>query len=186
LIASRRGAAPGLPKDFSTEIFTRLRVLSLDTPRSCHREQKRRVYLYVCHTPADRLVDVLGAQRGLCQKHLCYGNCSETELRQALGFIAPTGPGIDARKMRLTCAKKSTGPAVGGGAFPGLQVSQADLITEQIDARQFNPRFPKVFPRFVQHAIWQYCSESGRDVCNGNRIDDSSLRKQKLPRATGV
>jgi hypothetical protein len=52
----------------------------------------------------------------------------------------------------------------------------ADIIqavAEQIDARQFNPRFPKVFPRFVQHAIWRYCSLSGLDVCNGNRIDDS-------------
>ncbi len=29
-----------------------------------------------------------------------------------------------------------------------------------------------VFPRFVQHAIWRYCAQSGLDVCNGNRIDD--------------
>jgi hypothetical protein len=46
-------------------------------------------------------------------------------------------------------------------------------VAEQIDARQFNLRFPKTFPRFVQHAIWKYCSQSGLDVCNGNRIDDS-------------
>ena len=32
--------------------------------------------------------------------------------------------------------------------------------------------FPAVFPRFVQHAIWRYCAQSGLDVCNGNRIDD--------------
>jgi integrase/recombinase XerD len=51
----------------------------------------------------------------------------------------------------------------------------ADIIqtvAEHIDARQFNPSFPKIFPRFVQHAIWQYCSQSGLDICNGNQIDD--------------
>ena len=46
------------------------------------------------------------------------------------------------------------------------------LVAEQIDARAFNPRFPAVFPRFVQHAIWRYCAQSGLDVCNGNRIND--------------
>ena len=46
------------------------------------------------------------------------------------------------------------------------------LVAEQIDAQAFNPRFPAVFPRFVQHAIWRYCAQSGLDVCNGNRIND--------------
>jgi hypothetical protein len=46
------------------------------------------------------------------------------------------------------------------------------LAAATIDARQFNPRFPKVFPRFVQRAIWRYCAEGGLNVCNGNRIDD--------------
>jgi hypothetical protein len=46
-------------------------------------------------------------------------------------------------------------------------------VAEAIDARQFNPAFPQAFPRFVQHAIWRYCSQSGLDICNGNRIDDS-------------
>jgi hypothetical protein len=58
----------------------------------------------------------------------------------------------------------------------------ADIIqavAELIDARQFNPLFPKVFPRFVQHAIWQYCSLGGLDVCNGNRIDDSRRCENK-------
>jgi hypothetical protein len=45
-------------------------------------------------------------------------------------------------------------------------------IAEHIDARQFNPSFPQVFPRFVQHAIWRYCNQNGLDVCNGNQIDD--------------
>ena len=51
----------------------------------------------------------------------------------------------------------------------------ADIIAAvaaRIDARQFNPQFPQPFPRFVQHAIWRYCAQSGLDVCNGNRIDD--------------
>jgi hypothetical protein len=47
-----------------------------------------------------------------------------------------------------------------------------DAIADRIDARQFNPSFPQVFPRFVQHAIWRYCSQNGLDVCNGNHIDD--------------
>jgi hypothetical protein len=52
----------------------------------------------------------------------------------------------------------------------------ADIIqavAERIDARQFNPTFPQTFPWFVQYAIWRYCSQSGLDVCNGNRIDDA-------------
>src|SRR5271166_803811 len=51
----------------------------------------------------------------------------------------------------------------------------ADIIERvagRIDAREFNPEFPANFPRFVQHAIWFYCAQSGLDVCNGNRIDD--------------
>ena len=47
-----------------------------------------------------------------------------------------------------------------------------DSVAQRIDARQFNPGFPQPFPRFVQHAIWRYCAQSGLDVCNGNRIDD--------------
>ena len=52
----------------------------------------------------------------------------------------------------------------------------ADIIAQvsrQIDARDFNKTFPKIFPRFVQHAIWRYCAQTGLDVCNGNRIDDA-------------
>jgi hypothetical protein len=45
-------------------------------------------------------------------------------------------------------------------------------IADRIDARTFNPSFPKIFPRFVQHAIWRYCAAEGLDLCNGNRIDD--------------
>jgi hypothetical protein len=45
-------------------------------------------------------------------------------------------------------------------------------IATAIDARRFNPGFPKAFPRFVQSAIWRYCAQSCFDVCNGNQIDD--------------
>jgi hypothetical protein len=47
-----------------------------------------------------------------------------------------------------------------------------EAVADRIDARAFNPSFPAVFPRFVQHAIWRYCAQSGLDVCNGNRLDD--------------
>jgi hypothetical protein len=56
-----------------------------------------------------------------------------------------------------------------GGCAEVIQV-----VAEEIDAKQFHPRFPKTFPRFVQHAIWRYCAENGLDVCNGNRINDNA------------
>ena len=46
------------------------------------------------------------------------------------------------------------------------------LVAQQIDARAFNPTYPAIFPRFVQLAIWRYCSQQGFDICNGNRLDD--------------
>jgi hypothetical protein len=51
----------------------------------------------------------------------------------------------------------------------------ADIIqtvSTTIDARSFNRKFPLVFPRFVQLAIWRYCNQGYLNVCNGNRIDD--------------
>jgi len=47
-----------------------------------------------------------------------------------------------------------------------------EAIAAEIDARCFNPAFRANFPRFVQHAIWQFCAESGLNQCNGRRIDD--------------
>ena len=55
---------------------------------------------------------------------------------------------------------------------PGGCADIIEAVAERIDARDFNPAFPAVFPRFVQHAIWRYCAQTGLDVCNGNRIDD--------------
>jgi hypothetical protein len=51
----------------------------------------------------------------------------------------------------------------------------ADIIrkaSQRIDARKFNPQFPRIFPRFVQYSIWTFCSQEGFGQCNGNRIDD--------------
>jgi hypothetical protein len=65
----------------------------------------------------------------------------------------------------------------------------ADIIrtvADQIDARQFNRSFPKVFPRFVQHAIWRYCSQQGLDICNGNRVDDRHRCQNRNCRLYGI
>jgi hypothetical protein len=73
--------------------------------------------------------------------------------------------------LRRFDADHAYGPAcyqIGGCA----DIFQA--VAEEIDAREFNVKFPKTFPRFVQHAIWRYCAESGLDVCNGNRINDDA------------
>jgi hypothetical protein len=56
---------------------------------------------------------------------------------------------------------------------PGGCADVIAAVAHRIDARQFNPAFPQTFPRFVQHAVWRYCSQSGLDVCNGNRINDA-------------
>lgn len=78
-------------------------------------------------------------------------------------------------------ARTGIGPKVGlahpyGPACyrPGGCADVIAAIAATIDARQFNPTFPKVFPWFVQHAIWRYCAQSCFDVCNGNQIDDGS------------
>jgi hypothetical protein len=55
---------------------------------------------------------------------------------------------------------------------PGGCAEIIAVVADRIDARAFNPAFAAIFPRFVQHAIWRYCAQSGLAVCNGNRIDD--------------
>jgi hypothetical protein len=57
---------------------------------------------------------------------------------------------------------------------------------QQIDARAFNPAFPAIFPRFVQLAIWRYCSQQGFDVCNGNRVDDRHRCQNRHCRLYGI
>jgi hypothetical protein len=77
--------------------------------------------------------------------------------------------------------RRLRGAAADGAACyrPGGCADIIQAVAEQIDARQFNPCFPQTFPRFVQHAIWQYCSQSGLDVCNGNRINDARRCENK-------
>jgi hypothetical protein len=55
---------------------------------------------------------------------------------------------------------------------PGGCAEIIETVAGRIDASAFNPTFPAMFPRFVQHAIWRYCAQSGLDICNGKRIDD--------------
>ena len=57
---------------------------------------------------------------------------------------------------------------------------------QQIDARAFNPAFPAIFPRFVQLAIWRYCSQQGFDICNGNRLDDRQRCQNRFCRLYGI
>ena len=65
-------------------------------------------------------------------------------------------------------------PYSSGCYGPGGCADILALLAANIDAREFNPAFPKTFPRFVQSAIWSYCAENGLDICNGNRIDDGA------------
>ena len=55
---------------------------------------------------------------------------------------------------------------------PGGCAEIIETVAGEIDARQFDRRFPTTFPRFVQYAMWRYCSQQGLDICNGNQIDD--------------
>ena len=60
------------------------------------------------------------------------------------------------------------------------------LVATQIDAREFNRSFPQVFPRFVQLAVWRYCSQQGLDICNGNRVDDRHRCQNRHCRLHGI
>jgi hypothetical protein len=44
----------------------------------------------------------------------------------------------------------------------------------------------QVFPRFVQLAIWRYCSQQGFDICNGNRLDDRHRCQNRHCRLYGI
>ena len=64
-------------------------------------------------------------------------------------------------------------PPVWRGLLPARRLRRHYCSRSRADrcpAVQSN--FPQTFPRFVQYAIWQYCTQNGLDVCNGNRIDD--------------
>jgi hypothetical protein len=75
----------------------------------------------------------------------------------------------------------------GPGCYrPGGCADIIRLVASQIDARQFNRAFPAIFPRFVQLAIWRYCSQQGFDVCNGNRVDDRHHCQNRHCRLYGI
>ncbi|MDX7950315.1 hypothetical protein P7D22_03860 [Lichenihabitans sp. Uapishka_5] len=64
--------------------------------------------------------------------------------------------------------------AYGPGCYaPGGCADVIAAAAERIDARQFCPGGPTVFPRLVQRAVWLFCAAEGHDACNGNRIDDA-------------
>jgi hypothetical protein len=55
----------------------------------------------------------------------------------------------------------------GPGCYrPGGCAAIIGGIAQKIDARLFNRTFPAYFPRFVQLAIWRYCSQQGLGICN--------------------
>jgi hypothetical protein len=58
----------------------------------------------------------------------------------------------------------------GGKCYgPNGCASIIELVSRRIDARRFNGDFPRVFPRFVQLAIWRFCAQDVVDQCNGTR-----------------
>jgi hypothetical protein len=83
-------------------------------------------------------------------------------------FLVRTGIVARAR------ANHAYGPQCYG---PAGCASVLSILSESIDARQFNEAFPKIFPRYIQHAIWTYCAGEGLSVCNGNSIDDQDRCK---------
>ncbi len=78
--------------------------------------------------------------------------------------------------LRRCGAEHRYGPAC---YAPGGCAEILRRLAESIDARQFNPRFPAHFPRWVQHALWQFCSEVGGGPCNGRRINDRGPCRQR-------
>jgi hypothetical protein len=71
--------------------------------------------------------------------------------------------------LRGLDADHSYGPGCYG---PGRCADIIRSVSQQIDATTFNAGYPRTFPRFVQSAIWRFCSQQQFDTCNGNRIDD--------------
>ena len=45
-------------------------------------------------------------------------------------------------------------------------------LADRIDAREVNRAYPRIFPRFIEFAIWAFCAETRADICNGRQIDD--------------
>jgi hypothetical protein len=65
--------------------------------------------------------------------------------------------------------------AYGAGCYQtGGCAELVEGLADRIDARRFNGDFPARFPRFVQHALWRFCSASHWNICNGNRVTSTS------------
>jgi hypothetical protein len=104
---------------------------------------------------------------------IAVGNVAD---EQKQGLVEVAIPQVMARpSLDLTQTTRMVRPATG----PAAALTLFKPSAERIDARQFNSSFPQTFPRFVQYAIWRYCSQSGLDVCNGNRIDDNRRCESK-------
>lgn len=43
-------------------------------------------------------------------------------------------------------------------------------FSETIDAHTYNPAWPRLAPRMLQHALWRFCAGSELNICNGNQI----------------
>ena len=83
------------------------------------------------------------------------------------------------------CAKRGWSTLTGRACY--AENGCADVIrtlARQIDAQQFNPNYPRNFPRWVQHAIWRWCAQSELNICNGNNIDDRFRCATKAARCT--
>jgi len=62
---------------------------------------------------------------------------------------------------------------------PGGCANIITLAASAIDATRFNPCFPAVFPRFVQHAIWRFCAQWGLGQCNSITVSDGTACKDR-------
>jgi hypothetical protein len=51
-------------------------------------------------------------------------------------------------------------------------------LADRVNAREFDSTYPARFPRWVQHCIWVFAAQGGRNICNGNQIDDRSACQQ--------
>jgi hypothetical protein len=58
------------------------------------------------------------------------------------------------------------GHAYGPACYrPGGCAEIIATVAQRIDAREFHRSYPQSFPRLVQRAIWEYCSQDGLDIC---------------------
>lgn len=78
--------------------------------------------------------------------------------------------------LRRLEAEHAYGPAC---YRPRGCASVIEGLARRIDAREFNPAHPAVFPRFVQAALWSFCAQGGYGICNGNRINDGQRCDQR-------